>query len=817
MKFLIIITLIIFYYINLINSATIIINADPCIGKSNCYYNDIYNLGATSADDLVFVTTDPTAQPVVNVPSRDLLFNSLNISNVVLNFVTQGKFTVSKSVYVGPKGVLILSSPVKSVTTDLIIDGSFSINGKSGGLNVTNNFNASSGSTIEFAGSIISIGGLNIKKNVSSVFKGISVTTIKNYANFESNIKLIDSASLTLLNGNVNILGNITSTLTSRIDVYQTTNIHFGPSTEFNLDCTMKLLSGSNLFFSGSNININNVVPGSITNLYLSSNSIVNINNRTTALTYDYISIIEHSQITFDNSYFNVDTLTSSSDSIINIKYQNFQFNNNITINAQFNLINSELTIGSNVNFNVVSGLNVDSQSNIIIPNEAILSISGGDSSNIISKKLNIQGMLIINNSSIQFNQGLNSSEDSIISFNNSMVTINANCNFNSPVYCYGNSIVNLSMGSSFIEFNGGLNTEMNSIISLQSSQIKLNSTSNIFGQIKLNNGTITSLGSTKITNSITSDKVNLNNNLNINSGFLKIDTKNTIAISGIINLLNNTSLTINDATVSVGDSIINNGGAIEINSLIIANYSISQTSIDSKLSLLKGANIMSAFVNLQSGKISGTGSISSDKCQCGATINSNEIIINGDLELLNTAILQIEINDDKYNYSKIIVSGNVIINNGGIIDIISNNIIENNNNNNPTFQIISCTGETSVINGSLSISVDNLKLFKSEISKSGKSYNLILKSSSSPSSSSSSSLSSSSSTTTNNPESTSTTGNNSGSTITPTTTSGKASTTGVNPTTTTSGKNVDQTSTSTILVSSLLFIILSFILTILF
>ncbi|KAN0044985.1 hypothetical protein ACTA71_006512 [Dictyostelium dimigraforme] len=848
MKLLFIISLII-YLINYINADTYILIADKCIGKSNCYYNDILNANAKPTDDLVFLTTDPTAIPTVNVPSKDLSFNSLNISNVILNVVTQGKLSVNKSIYVGPKGSLILNSPQKSFASDLIIDGGFSITSSSGGLNITNNLNASSTSKIELTGSNLRVGGgLNLMKNGADVvFGGTSTIFFVKYANFQSNIQVIGNTTLMFDTGVYNFFGISASSSDAKIVVSPNANIKFGPSSNTStIDCQWSLYSGSNLFFSGSNIKISNIAQLSNTTMYLTSNSIVSINNRTLSLALNYLSLDQSSQITFDNSLFKVDAISSSSDSIINIKNQNVKFGNNTIIMGQLNLINTQLSLASGVNLGVGSGLTVDAQSNITIPIDSGLSVSS--SSNIISNQFNIDGMLNIRDGSIQFNKGLINSQGSIISCNNStieingdtvelsgklliegdssqlninsinnkfngllsisstkapvninsnsIVTISSNCNFNSPVYCHGNSIVNIIMGSN-IQFNGGLSTELNSILSLQSSEITLDSISAILGEIQLNNASITSLGSTTIKNSITSDRVNLNNNLNINGGSCLIDSKNSIDISGLLNVLNDSALIINDAIVSIGDGVINNGGKIQTNSLINTTKSFSQTSKNSQLVLLDGSNIISTLVDLQSGKVSGNGIISSNKCQCGGIINSKEITIKGNLELLNTTTVQIEIYNNN-NYSRIYVSGNVNLNSGAIIDVILNN---GSNINDPTFSIIYCTSPNSVINGSLSISKDDTKLFKSEKSKSGYLYNLLFQSTNSNSGNSMTTTTTTSTTSTTTSDATSTT-------TTTTTTSTTASTT--------TGKNVEQNS-SFKLVSSLSLIILSFILSLLF
>ncbi|KAK5576930.1 hypothetical protein RB653_001867 [Dictyostelium firmibasis] len=859
MRFLLIFLFII-YFINFINSVTIILNVDKCIGKSNCYYNDIMNSAAQPTDDLVFLTTDPVQIPTLSLPSRILAFNSLNVSNVNLNIVSNGKCTVTKSIYVGQKASITFDAPTQSSAGSIFVDGNFKITSKSGALNITDDLTASSTGIIQLNGSTITVGSLNIMKNSPElIISGSAKITIQKDSNIESSIQLIGTPILIINNGTSNILGitNCVSTATIQVNA---ANIKFGSTIDNKPSCMFILNSGSNLFFSGTKFKFNNVKAGSSTNLYLKSNSDVKITNQTSIVTIFYVSL-ETSQITFDNTVVNVKSITSSPDGIVNIQnVQNYTIDNNFSIDGHLYLVNSLLKLGSNITLNVQSGINIDSQSNINIPVDSVLSVSG--TSIINSNSTIIDGKLYIIGGSITFNNGLINSQNSIISsinssieFNgntidlsgkllidgyngqlninsinnkfknsiiiesnnsptninsSSIVSISSDSKFNSPIFCFGNSILNIIMGSS-IEFNGGLNTELNSILNLQNSQLSLNSISNIFGEVQLNNGSISSFGSTKLTNKISSsDPQDKGNNLNIeNDSSFIIDTPNIVDISGSVNVLKNSSLTIKNALILVENGVYNSGKII-INSLLNLTKPFSQLSSDSELVLLNGSTIItSTLVDLQSGRVSGSGKISSSKCQIGGTINPNLITIIGDLDLLSSAIVEIDIYDDANNFSKIIVSGNVNLNSGGEIDLKLNNDLKLKNDS--IFQIITCSTSNSVINGSLSISKNYSTLFETEKSKS--SYNLVYQSTktttttatTTATNSTTATATTTTSTTTSTPSST--TGKNTGSATTGSTTTDKnhGSTT---------GKNVENTSSSFKLVSSLPIITLSLIFT---
>ncbi|EGC37490.1 hypothetical protein DICPUDRAFT_76895 [Dictyostelium purpureum] len=560
-----------------------------------------------------------------------------------------------------------------------------------------------------------------------------------------------NSGSLTI-GGNSNIDTNLNLNGVAQLNIVASTD-----SSVTNKVCTIKqITTGSDAILNiGTGVNVNILTPSIFGNsIHLNGDANLQINGNVSlnGLTIFPIEGIKLPTLQLSSSYC---TLPENTD---------------YDIIGTINLIKSTLALSNNIALNINNNLVVDSNSNIIIPADATLIVSGPSS--IISSTINIDGKLNLESGSIKFDAGIASTSNSFINCNNANVNINGNnvaiggqfsvtgagkININSlntifkngikvptlktpininadakvtisadslissPVFCLGNSILNILSGSN-IQMDGGLSSQINSVISLEGSTLSLNSTSNIIGIINLNNSTIISSGETTISNTITSDPTNTDNNLMINSGSCTINTKNNINISGELNVLKNSLLTLNAAKTTCAKGIKNSGKIIVSNIVDTSSSIISQISGDAELVLLAGSNIISkTSASFLSGKISGTGKITSNNCQCGGIINGM-ISVDGSLSLLDSAVVLVNIFANN-NYSKISCNGNVNVN--GLIEVNLDAQASLTLKKGDEFAIITSTNSN--INGTLSLSDStNSKSFDCKKSQTGSTYNLV-------------------------------------------------------------------------------------------
>ncbi|KAF2069810.1 hypothetical protein CYY_008870 [Polysphondylium violaceum] len=270
-------------------------------------------------------------------------------------------------------------------------------------------------------------------------------------------------------------------------------------------------------------------------------------------------------------------------------------------------------------------------------------------------------------NGDVQINGGVKCSTLSPIDINaKSTVFIGKESVIGANVNLNADATLNI-LPSSNCAFNGGLNTGVNAILYVnKTGNCLIAGSSEVKGAVYLNGATIVSAGTCNFYNGIKQANANATqaiNNLLVNSGTCTL--KDESEFSGEVAIKAAANLVLG-APVLCSKGIQNSGNLI-INAAIESEDVISQTVADAVCTLNQGSQIKTKAINFVAGKLSGVGKIiASAPCVVGGIIDG-AIDITGDLNLLSTAILQVDVKG-LANFNKLSVSGKASLT--GLIDV---------------------------------------------------------------------------------------------------------------------------------------------------
>lgn len=306
-------------------------------------------------------------------------------------------------------------------------------------------------------------------------------------------------------------------------------------------------------------------------------------------------------------------------------KYQSIINFNTIISNPQNTIINSSLTINSNLFINGNTLLN---------------------NSSSINSSLNVSGTTIINNYT-SINSNLNISSNSNINF----ITINSNISISNNTNLY-----NLTSNSMYI--NGNVNisssTTINSsltLFNLTTNNLSINSSLNVSGNTQIN-------GSMTINSPFYVTSFSLLNNLSINTSLY---VSNNSVIQGNTTILNNL--------------YVSNNSILSGNNTILSNFNASGLSIiNSFISIASNLNISNAKLN--NTIINSNLSVSSSSILNGISINSSLIVSgNSILNLVNNKS-SLYISDQSVILANMSINSNLYISGSAILNNSSCNNI---------------------------------------------------------------------------------------------------------------------------------------------
>ncbi|KAN0030850.1 hypothetical protein ACTA71_009495 [Dictyostelium dimigraforme] len=633
--------------INLNNNSTVTIGVGiDLLNDFNIDINSVLIIQSSSTNSIIG-TIKCSIGSIIKIVNSIVNFNSpIIIDTLLIDKSTSTSIHIVSNVTIN-NGIECIA-PLSQITIDPVI-GLLNLGGKSIINNVLNLSGSSQFNLINKASCILS-GLVPIEKAIVNIFQGsnLTITTSTNLTNCLN----LHGDSILQINANA-ILSGLT--------VY--------PISQLNLPILNIKDSTCNLLGSIDQLGTINLINSELS---LADKVVLNINNN--LITDQSSNIILP---------VNANLIIGGPNSIIS---------NLFSFDGKLNIESGSITFNGGINASV---------SSFLFCNNAKVSI-GGASSNFNGpfSVTGSSGSISISNGVVHFYQGIQipTTKCPFNILKSSTCTIHSASVISSPVYCLNDATLNIvsqlssttaaASSQNVVQFEGGLFTDINSMLSIDNSIFSLNSTSLINGVVMLNESQLVSCGQTTFQNGIDSiiQGKEGNNTLLINSGSCLINTTNSIELSGSIDIMEKAFLSIRSPNTTCHRGIKNSGSLLIGSVVDLKNSMINQLNGDATLELLQGSNLITTGANFASGIVSGSGKItitksttsinssidisssgSTGQCESGGIL-SGWITIDGPLKLLESSVLRVNIVSST-NVSKIICTESTIIN--GLIDVL--------------------------------------------------------------------------------------------------------------------------------------------------
>eukprot|EP01132_Coremiostelium_polycephalum_P000459 gene459-580_t len=708
--------------LNLLDTATAAINGATLslTGPTECIMNKVLTIGpngilnvAGPALKVLGGISNTDADSKINIGSgSSLLLSGQSVIPSLVDVASLGKFIVNN-------GQCDISN-LKSQTDSLIDLQSNGILKTIGDIVMNAPINMDSTSALNIDNGVLQLlGKINDQAGSTiNVIKGTCTFPVDTVHTVNSNINVNPDALLNL-GGTNDILGNLVCTEGSKLlfDNNAITNLH-GPSSDINLPVTLpgnsilniqnggcaiqKLIAGDSSIVSvgdGGNLVVD-TISNFVNPLKLTGNAKLNFNGDT-----DINGIV-------------VSALEKTPLPTLNFNNAKCILKGDVQPLGTIDLKSSHFDIAPNTKVILNNNLLSDATSNIVVNTDSLLNICGPQST--IDSPINLIGKLIMSNGNTDINNVITTLPTSSLLIDNANVALNkansfvvplivqgtgsldikknleclkglnvasatspinivgesllqlfGNSTINSPVNCDANSILTIP-AKAYTELNGGLNSATTTALNVLDSTCLLGGNSIVNGKVLLNGANLITSGDCQLVNgiqSITKDVKDavanaIKNNLLVNSGSCSLGANSLL--TGTVGVRQDAALDVNAPLKCLGG--IKNSGLITVDSIIDATGSnIYQSASDAICTLSKGSQLIADTINMASGKLQGIGKIvTGNGCTCGGIVDGSFDVV-GDLKLLDTSILNIDVNSPT-DFNKIKVSANAYLN--GLVDV---------------------------------------------------------------------------------------------------------------------------------------------------
>eukprot|EP01133_Synstelium_polycarpum_P001514 gene1514-1766_t len=664
-----------------------IINIDsPCNIVNGLVTNDGWSSINIDNNAILSLSGKSHCGNITLAEGAKLILKSGTFSTVALTSHPNSTIEVGESATLNTQGNLEIASALSlSDTGKLLIE--------SGTVVIT-------GTISDLAGSVIEIGR-----------KGVCRLPANSILSLLSTINLDEEAKLDIA-GTTTLLGNVVCPASSKIALIDSAILTLGGATNSILS-DIELVANSQLnIASGSKCTIDSITQTSDTSLlFIDTNAslaikkaciliaqlkingdaiftasgVVNITGgiASVPIKSSYPSItLDAAEANFAGDINQIYSITATASKIVVAPKpgkigrlqvddkSTLKISGDLTLNGAETSVGCPITLSGAILIDAIAdlrgGMQADANSTIKLATDAVVSIGGSSQfDNLLPVTMSGASKLNIASSKCIFSHGLQAlNEAGSISFTgDSLIKLFGNTTINSPILCGAKSVLEIPTNG-YILINGGLTSLAEASLKLSGATCVLSGISNLAGSVLLDGGSnLITNGACKLSSGVQSLSQDANNIL-VNTGSCALSAASKI--SGSVGVRTEANLSVDAPLKCLGG--IKNAGVINIGSAVdLTGAILSQTASNAVCQLSSGAQITADAVSIASGKLEGAGKIiTTAGCTCGGLVDG-AFDITGDLKLLDTAVLIVEVNSVS-NFSQILVSNTADI--AGLVDV---------------------------------------------------------------------------------------------------------------------------------------------------